>query len=153
MEKKEEKEKIKTDIQLVNDDIFKRILPKIESILMLTKTKLQSSKPNLLLKPENVEVVKEDLKPLFEEACEFPIKDNDQFSIIFDCLNFIHYSKDNEKLTTLKRIDQTKLNSLFTSVKDKGTLIIDLPAGEFKEKGVIDNQITDFSKIIFKRSE
>ena len=46
MEKKEEKEKIKTDIQLVNDDIFKRILPKIESILMLTKTKLQSSKPN-----------------------------------------------------------------------------------------------------------
>lgn len=124
MEKKEEKEKIKTDIQLVNDDIFKRILPKIESILMLTKTKLQSSKPNLLLKPENVEVVKEDLKPLFEEACEFPIKDNDQFSIIFDCLNFIHYSKDNEKLTTLKRIDQTKLNSLFTSVKDKGTLIL-----------------------------
>ena len=37
--------------------------------------------------------------------------------------------------------------------KYKGTLIIDLPAGEFKEKGVIDNQITDFSKIIFKRSE
>lgn len=37
--------------------------------------------------------------------------------------------------------------------KYKGTLTIDLPAGEFKEKGVIDNQITDFSKIIFKRSE
>lgn len=35
----------------------------------------------------------------------------------------------------------------------KGTLTIDLPAEEFKEKGVIDKQITDFSKIIFKRSE
>lgn len=35
----------------------------------------------------------------------------------------------------------------------KGTLTIDLPVEEFKEKGVIDKQITDFSKIIFKRSE
>lgn len=37
--------------------------------------------------------------------------------------------------------------------KYKGTLTIDLPANDFKEKGTTDKTITDFSNIIFKRSE
>ena len=37
--------------------------------------------------------------------------------------------------------------------KYKGTITLDLPVGEFQEKSVIDKEITDFSKIIFKRSE
>lgn len=37
--------------------------------------------------------------------------------------------------------------------KYKGTITIDLPVGEFQEKSVIDKEITDFSNIIFKRSE
>lgn len=37
--------------------------------------------------------------------------------------------------------------------KYKGTITIDLPVGGFQEKSVIDKEITDFSNIIFKRSE
>lgn len=37
--------------------------------------------------------------------------------------------------------------------KYKGTITIDLPVSEFQEKSVIDKEITDFSNIIFKRSE
>ena len=37
--------------------------------------------------------------------------------------------------------------------KYKGTITIYLPVGEFQEKSVIDKEITDFSNIIFKRSE
>ena len=37
--------------------------------------------------------------------------------------------------------------------KYKGKLTIDLPANDFKEKGSTDKTITDFSNIIFKRSE
>ncbi len=37
--------------------------------------------------------------------------------------------------------------------KYKGTITITLPVGNFEEKGSVDKEITDFSKVVFKRSE
>ncbi len=37
--------------------------------------------------------------------------------------------------------------------KFKGTVTIKLPAEKFEEKGSVDKEITDFSKVVFKRSE
>ena len=47
MEQKEETTEAKPQIQLVNDDTFKRIKPKIEYVMMLSKTKLSDTKSNL----------------------------------------------------------------------------------------------------------
>lgn len=37
--------------------------------------------------------------------------------------------------------------------KYKGTLEVELPVENFEDKSIVDKQITDFSKVIFKRSE
>ena len=111
--------------QPITNDIFKSISPKIEVVLKVTKSKLESSKPNILIKSPEAELLSKEYKPLFVEESE--LKPNEQSSTIFDCFNFLHYVKNQEELkaiNSVKAVDQDKLNSLFNSVKEKGTLIL-----------------------------
>lgn len=111
--------------QPITNDIFKSIAPKIEVVLKVTKSKLESSKPNVLIKASEAQLLTKEYKPLFEEESE--LKSNEQSSTIFDCVNFLHYVKNQEELkaiNSVKAVDQDKLNSLFNAVKEKGTLIL-----------------------------
>ena len=111
--------------QPITNDIFKSISPKIEVVLKVTKSKLESSKPNILIKSPEAELLSKEYKPLFVEESE--LKQSEQSSTILDCFNFLHYVKNQEELkaiNSVKAVDQDKLNSLFNAVKEKGTLIL-----------------------------
>ena len=118
----------------------------------LSKSKLEESKPNLLLKPKDVEVLTEEYKTLFTEQEEF-IKKENTYPFIFDCLNFIHYVKSKDEKPKSKQLDQDKLSALYSSLSEKGTLAIlgdyhilkQLPSSLVKTFG--DNFLT---KLFFK---
>ena len=98
--------------------------PKLECIFSTMKNKLEQSKPSLFIKPSEFSLSKDDYKQFFNFATEL---NKEQYNIIIDCLNFIHYVKNEEELKELKDVrtlNQEYLNSLFNAVKDKGTLVL-----------------------------
>lgn len=110
-------------IEPITAEIFKDLTKRIEAILKLSKTKLEAIKPSLLLKPKDVDFLTEEYKPLFTEQEEFTKKEN-TYPFIFDCLDFIHYVKSKEEKPKSKPLDQEKLNALYSSLSEKGTLVI-----------------------------
>ena len=125
METNTKKEETKKEefIDPITAEIFKDLTKRIEAILKLSKSKLEASKPSLLLKPKDVEVLTEEYKTLFTEQEEF-IKKENTYPFIFDCLNFIHYVKSKDEKPKSKQLDQDKLSALYSSLSEKGTLAI-----------------------------
>ena len=120
---KKEETKKEEFIEPITAEIFKDLTKRIEAILKLSKTKLEAIKPSLLLKPKDVDFLTEEYKPLFTEQEEFTKKEN-TYPFIFDCLDFIHYVKSKEEKPKSKPLDQEKLNALYSSLSEKGTLVI-----------------------------
>ena len=120
---KKEETKKEEFIEPITAEIFKDLTKRIEAILKLSKSKLEASKPSLLLKPKDVEVLTEEYKTLFTEQEEF-IKKENTYPFIFDCLNFIHYVKSKDEKPKSKQLDQDKLSALYSSLTEKGTLVI-----------------------------
>lgn len=120
---KKEETKKEEFIEPITAEIFKDLTKRIEAILKLSKTKLKAIKPSLLLKPKDVDFLTEEYKPLFTEQEEFTKKEN-TYPFIFDCLDFIHYVKSKEEKPKSKPLDQEKLNALYSSLSEKGTLVI-----------------------------
>ena len=99
---------------------------KLESVLK-TINKLQTSKPILLIKYPETKITCNELKDLFIETEEFPLKEPTKYNIIIDCQNFIHYEKIENEISQLKepkKINIDLLNNLLNSINEKGTLML-----------------------------
>ena len=106
---------------------YQQYQPKLESILSSMKNKLESSQPCVLLKPPSCEVLTSQHKSLFNEMETLPENDN-QYSLIFDTVNFTNFVASKEELQSLSKIKQINnqlLSSLLLNkIHSKGTLMI-----------------------------
>ena len=146
-EKPQEKSEIKTEenqpkpeeakkrFVSINDLTSKEF--KITQIFSKSKKKLEDTKPGLFLHPSNLELKSLEYKPLFQYESTFPLKVKQEFSYIYDCLNFICYQPKDEEDTENKEKYINKLQTVFSYVKDKGTILILID--EFYLKNFFDN--------------
>jgi spermidine synthase len=100
-------------------EIFESFQPKLEHLLTSIKNKLDSYKPCLLYKPENIQFKNTELQDLFTVTNELPTSNH---SCIIDCLHFINYTSQSNQ--TPFQFDQELLNTLYNSISDKGSLIL-----------------------------
>ena len=105
-------------------------LQTIEELIELTLTnytkKLEQSKDaNIILKRKMIEIKNKEISSLFKEKESLSeINDNEQYESIFDCVNFYHFSENDEKIEK-KEIDKNILDKLFNkNLSPKGTLLL-----------------------------
>ena len=87
---------------------------KINSIFSKFKKKLEETKPGLFLRPRNLEYRSDEYKPLFQYESSFPLKVKQEFSFIYDSLNFICYQPNDEEDSTNKEKYTNKFQNLFS---------------------------------------
>ena len=100
------------------------IQPKFEAVLNTMKKKLEDSKPVYYIKKEEIKIIDQLLMQLYQIDTEF--KDG-KYNIIIEQSNFYHYGKSDEeieKLKDIKKIDEEYLKKLYTSLNDKGVLML-----------------------------
>ena len=118
---KEKQEFIKRFVS-INDLIQKE--SKIVNIFSKSKKKLLDNRPGLFLRPQNYNFQTSEYKPLFQYESTFPLKVKQEFSYIYDCLNFICYApKDEEDSKNPEKYTQ-KIKNVFAAVKEKGTILL-----------------------------
>ena len=115
-------EEIKKRFVSINDLTSKGF--KITQIFSKSKKKLEETKPGLFLHPSNLQLKSQEYKPLFQYESTFPLKVKQEFSYIYDCLNFICYEPKDEEDTENKEKYINKLQTVLTYLKDKGTILI-----------------------------
>ena len=118
-----EKEIFEHQITLISTEILSKREPKICEIFKKFKKKMTESKSNLFLHHEIYNFQSDEYKDLFRYEKEFPLKDKNEFTFIYDCLNFIvlDYKKAPKELNNKYYIDI--INSIFSILKEKGTVI------------------------------
>ena len=117
-----EKEESKKRFVSINDLTQKEL--KITEIFNKSKKKLIETKPGLFLRPHNYQFQSLEYKALFQYESVFPLKVKQQFSVIYDCLNFICYQPKDEEDTKNPEKYTEKIKNLFSCVKEKGTLLL-----------------------------
>ena len=117
-----EKPELKKRFVSINDLAQKEY--KITEIFNKSKKKLIETKPGLFLRPHTYQFKSPEYKPLFQYESKFPLKVEQQFSFIYDCLNFICYEpKDEEDCKNEEKFTQ-KIKNIFSALKEKGTVLI-----------------------------
>ena len=97
---------------------------KITQIFNKSKKKLEELKPGLFLHPHNYNFHSMGYKHLFQYESIFPLKVKQDFSYIYDCLNFICYQpKDEEDAKNAEKYTE-KIKNVFSYLKEKGTLLL-----------------------------
>ena len=117
-----EKEELKKRFVSINDLVQKEM--KITEILRKFKKKLEEIKPSLFLRPHNYQFKSLEFKPLFQYESTFPLKVKQDFSFIYDCLNFICYQPKDEEDSKNSEKYTEKIKNIFSSLKEKGTLLL-----------------------------
>ena len=97
---------------------------KITSIFSKSKKKLEESKPGLFFRPHNCEFKSQEYISLFQYEGTFPLKVKQEFSFIYDCLNFICYQPKDEEDSLNKEKYINKLQTILSYLKDKGTILL-----------------------------
>lgn len=115
-------EEIKKRFVSINDLTSKEY--KITQIFSKSQKKLIDTKPGLFLHPHNYELKSEIYKPLFQYESTFPLKVKQEFSYIYDCLNFICYQPKDEEDTENKEKYINKIQTVLSYLKDKGTILL-----------------------------
>ena len=128
-------EEVKKRFVSINDLTSKEF--KITQIFSKSKKKLEETKPGLFLHPTNLALKSQEYKPLFQYESTFPLKVKQEFSYIYDCLNFICYEPKDEEDTENKEKYINKLQTVLTYLKDKGTILILID--EFYLKNFFEN--------------
>ena len=96
---------------------------KINTIFSKFKKKLEETKPGLFLRPHNCEYKSSEFQHLFQYEKSFPLKIKQEFSFIYDSLNFICYQpKDEEEVQNTEKYVQ-KFKELFSYLKQNFLLI------------------------------
>ena len=105
-------------------------LQTIEELIELTLSnnskKLEQTKDaNLIIKRKTIEIKNKEILSLFKEKESLKeINDNEQYESIFDCVNFYHFTT-NEEQKEKKEIDKNILDKLFNkNLSPKGTLLL-----------------------------
>ena len=137
---------------------------KINSIFSKYKKKIVETKPGLFLRPHNLEYKLPEYQPLFQYEGTFPLKVKQEFSFIYDCLNFICYQPTDEEVSQNKEKYIEKLKTIFSYLKEKGTILIlideffidnffqnflSLLGNEYKTKLFINFYFLDFRPFLF----
>ena len=117
-----EKEELKKRFVSINDLVQKEM--KIAEILRKSKKKLDEIKPSLFLRPHNYQFKSIEFKPLFQYESTFPLKVKQEFSFIYDCLNFICYQPKDEEDSKNSEKYTEKIKNIFSTLKEKGTLLL-----------------------------
>ena len=115
-------EEIKKRFVSINDLTSKEY--KITQIFSKSQKKLIDTKPGFFLHPHNYELKSEIYKPLFQYESTFPLKVKQEFSYIYDCLNFICYQPKDEEDTENKEKYINKIQTVLSYLKDKGTILL-----------------------------
>ena len=97
---------------------------KITEIFRKSKKKLEEVKPSLFLRPHNYHFKSNEYKPLFQYESTFPLKVKQEFSFIYDCLNFICYDPKDEQDASNSEKYTEKIKNVFSTLKEKGTLLL-----------------------------
>ena len=155
-------EEIKKRFVSINDITSKEF--KIISIFSKFQQNLIEAKPGLFLRPHNCEFKSQEYKPLFQYESIFPLKVKQEFSYIYDCLNFICYQPKDEEDTDNKEKYINKLKTVFSYLKEKGTIFLlldefyvknffqnflDLLGNDYKTKLFINFYFLDFRPFLF----
>ena len=127
--KGKDKEDLKKEIEnlqkaFITNEILTKKEPKITEILKKFKNKLIESKPNLFFLPNTYEFNSDEYKELFIYEKNLPSKNEKDFSVIYDCLNFICYNENDMNNSKINDYYQKKLSYLFSILKEKGALLI-----------------------------
>ena len=118
----QEKEESKKRFVSINDLVQKEY--KITEIFKKSLKKLKENKPSLFLRPHNYLFRTDEYKPLFQYESTFPLKVKQEFSFVYDCLNFICYQpKDEEDSKNAEKYTE-KIKNIFSCIKEKGTLLL-----------------------------
>ena len=117
-----EKEESKKRFVSINDLIQKEI--KITEIFKKSLKKLIETKPSLFLRPHNYHFSSNEYKPLFQYESAFPLKVKQEFTFVYDCLNFICYQPKDEEDSKNSEKYTEKIKNIFSYVKEKGTLLL-----------------------------
>ena len=117
-----EKEESKKRFVSINDLTLKE--PKIVEIFNKSKKKLIETKPGLFLRPHNYQFQSQEYKALFQYESVFPLKVKQEFSIIYDSLNFICYQPKDEEDSKNPEKYVEKIKNIFSYLKEKGTLLL-----------------------------
>jgi len=119
-----QKEKTEFKKRFVSINDLSQKESKITNIFNKSKKKLIDNKPSLFLRPHNYQFNTAEYKPLFQYESTFPLKVKQEFSFIYDCLNFICYDpKDEEDSKNPEKYTQ-KIKNVFAALKEKGTLLL-----------------------------
>ena len=123
IEKKEEENPGNTNY--ITIDILKQKNRKINDIFLKFEKKIEEAKPCLVLKPKNLEFQLINFEEsLFEFKSNFPLEDKKEYSMIYDCLNFICFSSEDEPNEKNKTKNIEKIHNINLLLKEKGTAII-----------------------------
>ena len=117
-----EKEEFKKRFVSINDLAQKE--QKITEIFRKFLKKLIEIKPSLFLRPHNYQFKSTEYKPLFQYESTFPLKVKQEFSFVYDCLNFICYQPKDEEDSKNSEKYTEKIKNIFSYVKEKGTLLL-----------------------------
>ena len=117
-----EKEEFKKRFVSINDLAQKE--QKITEIFRKFLKKLIEIKPSLFLRPHNYQFKSIEYKPLFQYESTFPLKVKQEFSFVYDCLNFICYQPKDEEDSKNSEKYTEKIKNIFSYVKEKGTLLL-----------------------------
>ena len=121
-----EEEKIELKANFVKFDILTKREFKLNEIFKKFKNKL--SEPNsssLFLHPKEYTFQSEEYKRFFQYEKIFPLKGNKkEFSVIYDCINFMCYNKDDMPKSTDGTYYIQTLNNIFSILNEKGTYIV-----------------------------
>lgn len=124
-DKEKEEEENPENVVYITIDILKQKNRKINDIFLKFEKKIEEAKPCLILKPKNLEFQLTNFKEsLFEFKSSFPLEDKKEYSMIYDCLNFICLSSDDIPQETNKTKNIEKIKNINLLLKEKGTAIL-----------------------------
>ena len=121
-----DEEKIEMKASLVTFDIIAKREFKLIEILKKFKNKLsEKNSSSLFLHPKEYIFQSEEYKGFFQYENNFPLVDNKkEFSLIYDCINFICYNKGDMPNTTASTYYIHTLKNIFSILNEKGTYIV-----------------------------
>lgn len=124
-ENKNQEEEHQENAAYITIDTLKQKNRKINDIFLKFEKKIEEAKPCLVLKPKNLDFQLTNFKEnLFEFKSSFPLEDKKEYSMIYDCLNFICFSSGDEPNEKNKTKNIEKINNINLLLKEKGTAII-----------------------------
>jgi len=124
-DKEQKEEEHQENSAYITIDILNQKNRKINDIFLKFEKKIKEAKPCLVLKPKNLEFHLTDFEEsLFEFKSSFPLEDKKEYSMIYDCLNFVCLSSEDELNEKNKAKNIEKINNINLLLKEKGTAIL-----------------------------